>query len=85
MEGQSCCPNCGQHHTLLLLGVRRDRPQRWRPWIIRGTPLYSRALRGGRRRLRGDQSVPQAAHSGLGLLGGDLLAWRRQPPHPVAS
>lgn len=34
------CPNCGGQDTLLPLGCRHDRPQRWRPWVVVVTELY---------------------------------------------
>ena len=33
------CPACGQRDVLIALGIRYDRPYRWRPWIIRDTHL----------------------------------------------
>lgn len=78
MESRFDCRACGQQ--ALLLGVRWDRPHRWRPWIIRGTPLYlcTRcdvvvALAAAENRRR-----PWAAEGGL-------PAWGRQSPRPAAS
>ena len=40
METVLCCPACGQPDTLILLGSRDDRPQRWRWWSTALTLLY---------------------------------------------
>lgn len=34
------CPNCGQDTPLIALGVRGERPHRWRPWVTALTLLY---------------------------------------------
>jgi hypothetical protein len=34
------CPSCTQPDTLISLGVRPERPNRWRPWIMTITHLY---------------------------------------------
>ena len=39
VEVPACCPACGQRDTLIALGVRYDHPYRWRPWVMRSTPL----------------------------------------------
>jgi hypothetical protein len=40
MDTLQCCPACGQPDTLILLGSRDDRPQRWRWWSTAITLLY---------------------------------------------
>ena len=38
-ESADSCPVCGHTDALIPLGVRYDRPHRWRPWIIAPTHL----------------------------------------------
>jgi hypothetical protein len=33
------CPACGRSGGLIALGVRYERPHRWRPWALRCMPL----------------------------------------------
>jgi hypothetical protein len=40
MDSVLCCPACGQSDTLILLGSRDDRPQRWQWWSTALTLLY---------------------------------------------
>jgi hypothetical protein len=40
MDTVLCCPACGQPDTLILLGSRDDRPNRWRWWSTALTLLY---------------------------------------------
>lgn len=40
MDLIACCPICSGRGVLIPLGVRYERPHRWRPWVIRSIPLY---------------------------------------------
>lgn len=40
MATLSHCPACTQPDTLITLGVRYERPHRWRPWVTTLTQLY---------------------------------------------